>query len=143
MKQRCRSRRAPNFKHDEVKLLNKIRKSKGTLFGPLSSKLTSQMKTSAWLKIRDELQAAGYPKRAKEQTKKTLGRSMFCDKTKVTRKRKTGGGSVGLSDINELLKEILGKNNPTLTSIRGRIDSGDPTTTKEVSKPKTLDSACV
>ena len=132
--------RAPNFKDDEAKfLLNKI-KSNGT-FGPLSSKLTSQMKINAWLKIRDELHAAGYPKRAKEQIKRKCEDVCSATKLKYHKKKETGGGSVEWSDIDELIKEILGKGNPTLTSVRGGIDSGDSTTTKEVSKPKTVDSA--
>ena len=37
---------------------------------------------------------------------------------------KTGGGAIEWTDLDELITEILGKENPSLVSIVGGIDSG-------------------
>ena len=41
------------------------------------------------------------------------------------KRNKTGGGAIEWTDVDELITGILGKENPSLVSIVGRIDSGD------------------
>ena len=41
------------------------------------------------------------------------------------KRKKTGGGAIEWADVDELITEILGKENPSLVSIVGGIDSGD------------------
>ena len=130
---------APNFKHDEIIfLLHEIKKRKNTLFGMLSPSLTFHMKTKAWLAVREQLVVAGYPPRTKEQLKKKWEDSATSTKAKYARKRKTGGGAIDWNIIDELVTDILGKDNPSLTSIPAGIDSGD----KRMDRPQiTVDNS--
>ena len=129
-------KRAPNFKTEEIKfLLSKIKNAKGTLFGPLGPTLTFSKKMEAWITIRDDMVAAGYPKRTKEQLKKKWEDQSSNTKLRYQKKMKTGGGAVEWNAVDDLVQEILGKDNPTLTSIPGGIDSGDQVS--EVSMPST------
>ena len=119
-------KRAPNSKHDEIMfLLHGIQNRRNSLFGMLSPSLTFHMKTKAWLAVREQLVVAGYPPRTKEQLKKKWEDSATATKAKYARKRKTGGGAINWNIIDELVTDILGKDNPSLTSIPGGIDSGD------------------
>ena len=64
-------KRAPILKTDEVKFfLHEVQKRKATLFGRLSPRLTSKMKVQTCLEVRNQLVAAGFPPRTKEQLKK-------------------------------------------------------------------------
>jgi hypothetical protein len=117
-------KRSPNFKTDEITfLLNKIRKSKGILFGALSARLTFTKKIETWLKIRDELFSAGYPKRTREQLKKKWEDLSSGTKVKYNKKMITGGGAVEWHAMDDIITDILGKDNPSLTSIPVGIDS--------------------
>ncbi|CAB3984027.1 Hypothetical predicted protein [Paramuricea clavata] len=116
---------APYFKQDEIIfLLREIKQRKKSLFGMLSSTLTFQMKTKAWLTVREKLVGTGYPHRTKEQLKKKWEDISSSTKVKYAQKRKTGGRAIEWTTIGELVTDILGKDNPTLTSIPGGIDSG-------------------
>ena len=133
-------KRAPNFKHDEIMiLLHEIQKS---LFGMLSPSLTFHMKTKAWLAVREQLVVAGYPPRTKEQLKKKWEDSATATKAKYARKRKTGGGAINWNIIDELVTDILGKDNPSLTSI-GSIPGGiDSAWDKRMDRPQiTIDNS--
>ena len=46
-------------------------------------------------------------------------------KAKYATRKKTGGGAIEWTDVDELNTQILGKENPSLVSIIGGIDSGD------------------
>ena len=46
-------------------------------------------------------------------------------KTKYTKRKKTGGGAIEWADVDELITEILGKENHSLVSMVGGIVSGD------------------
>ena len=119
-------KRAPNFKTDEVKFfLLEVKKRKATLFGTLSPRLTFQMKTQAWLEVRRQLIAAGFPERNKEQIKKKWEDVSSATTVKYAKRKKTGGGAVEWTEIDDIVTEILGKENPSLASIAGGVDTGD------------------
>ena len=75
----------------------------------LSSTLTFQMKTKAWLTVREKLVGAGYPHRTNEQLKKKWEAIASSTKAKYAQKRKTGGGAIEWTTIDELVTDILGK----------------------------------
>ena len=119
-------KRAPNFKTDEVKFfLHEVKKRKMILFGTLSPTLTSKLKIQTWLEVRNQLVAAGFPPRTKEQLKKKWEDLSSATKAKYAKRKKTGGGAIEWTDVDKLITEILGKENPSLVSIVGGIDSGD------------------
>ena len=119
-------KRAPNFKTDEVKFfLHEVKKRKMILFGTLSPTLTFKLKIQTWLEVRNQLVAAGFPPRTKEQLKKKWGDLSSATKAKYAKRKKTGGGAIEWTDVDELITEIFGKENPSLVSIVGGIDSGD------------------
>ena len=119
-------KRASNFKTDEVKFfLHEVKKRKMTLFGTLSPTLTFKLKMQTCLEVRNQLVAAGFPPRTKEQLKKKWEDLSSATKAKYAKRKKTGGGAIEWTDVDELITEILGKENPSLVSIVGGIDSGD------------------
>ena len=119
-------KRAPNFKTDEVKFfLHEVKKRKMILFGTLSPTLTFKLKIQTWLEVRNQLVAAGFPPRTKEQLKKKWENLSSATKAKYAKRKKTGGGAIEWTDVDKLITEILGKENPSLVSIVGGIDSGD------------------
>ena len=119
-------KRAPNFKTDEVKFfLHEVKKRKMILFDTLSPTLTFKLKIQTWLEVRNQLVAAGFPPRTKEQLKKKWEDLSSATKAKYAKRKKTGGGAIEWTDVDELITEILGKENPSLVSIVGGIDSGD------------------
>ena len=70
--------------------------------------------------------AAGFPPRTKEKLKKKWEDLSSATKAKYAKRKKTGGaGALEWTDGDELVAEILGKENPYLVSIVGGIDSGD------------------
>ena len=92
------------------------------------------IKTKAWLEVREQLVRAGYPHRTKGQlNKKYKNDSPTVTKEKFAIKRKTGGGRDELNTIDELLTDILGKGNSSLTTIPGGIDFGR----KRTDRPET------
>ena len=128
----------PNFKTEEIKfLLSNIKNAKGTLFGPLGPTLTFSKKIEAWITIMDNMVAAGYPKRTKKQLKKKWEDQSSNTKLKYQTKMKTGGGAVEWNAVDDLVQNILGKDNPTLTSISGGIDSGDQVSEESMHMPST------
>ena len=119
-------KRAPNFKTDEVKFfLHEVKKRKMILFGTLSPTLTFKLKIQTWLEVRNQLVAAGFPPRTKEQLKKKWEDLSSATKAKYAKRKKTrpGTGAIKWADADELITE---KENPSLVSIvGGGIDSGD------------------
>ena len=71
-----------------------------TIFGTLSPTLTFKLKMQTWLEVRKQLVA--------DEQKKGNGRT-----------------AIERTDVDELITEILGKENPSLLSIVGGIDSGN------------------
>ena len=119
-------KRAPNFKTDEVKFfLHEVKKRKMILFGTLSPTLTFKLKIQTWLEVRNQLVAAGFPPRTKEQLKKKWEDLSSATKAKYAKRKKSGGGAIQWTEVDELITEILGKENPSLVSIVGGIDSWD------------------
>ena len=119
-------KRAPKFKTDEVKFfLHEVKKRKMILFGTLSPTLTSKLKIQTCLEVRNQLVAAGFPPRTKEQLKKKWEDLSSATKAKYAKRKKTGGGAIEWTDVDKLITEILGKENPSLVSIVGGIDSAD------------------
>ena len=119
-------KRAPNFKTDEVKFfLHEVKKRKMILFGTLSPTLTFKLKIQTWLEVRNQLVAAGLPPRTKEQLKKKWEDLSSATKAKYAKRKKTGGGAIEWTDVDELITKILGKENPSLVSIVRGIDYGD------------------
>ena len=119
-------KRAPNFKTAEVKFfLHEVKKRKMILFGTLSPTLTFTLKIQTWLEVRNQLVATGFPPRTKEQLKKKWEDLSSVTKAKYAQRKKTGGGAIEWTDVDELITEILGKENTSLVSIVGGIDSGD------------------
>ena len=119
-------KRASNFKTDEVKFfLHEVKKRKMTLFATLSPTLTFKLKMQTCLEVRNQLVAAGLPPRTNEQLKKKWEDLSSATKAKYAKRKKTGGGAIEWTDVDELITEILGKENPSLVSIVGGIDSGD------------------
>ena len=96
-----------------------------TLFGTLSPTLTSKLKMHRWLELCNQLVAAGFPPRTKEQLKKKWEDLSSATKAKYAKRKKTGGGAIEWTDVDKLITEILGKENPSLVSIVGGIDSED------------------
>ena len=119
-------KRAPNFKTAEVKFfLHEVKKRKMILFGTLSPTLTFTLKIQTWLEVRNQLVATGFPPRTKEQLKKKWEDLSSVTKAKYAQRKKTGGGAIEWTDVDELITEILRKENTSLVSIVGGIDSGD------------------
>ena len=119
-------KRAPKFKTDEVKFfLHEVKKRKMILFGTLFPTLTFKLKIQIWLEVRNQLVAAGFPPRTKKQLKKKWEDLSLATKAKYAKRKKTGGGAIEWTDVDELITEISGKENPSLVSIVGGIDSGD------------------
>ena len=119
-------KRAPKFKTDEVKFfLHEVKKRKMILFGTLSRTLTFKLKIQTWLEVRNQLVAAGFPPRTKKQLKKKWEDLSSATTAKYAKRKKTGGGAIEWTDVDELITEISGKENPSLVSIVGGIDSGD------------------
>ena len=119
-------KRAPNFKTDEVKFfLHEVKKRKMILFGTLSPTLSFKLKIQTWLEVRNQLVAAGFPPRTKEQLKKKWEDLSSATKAEYAKRKNTGGGAIEWTDVDELITGILGKENPSLVSIVGGIDSGD------------------
>ena len=78
-----------------------------------------------WLEVCNQLVAAGLTPRTKEQLKKKWEDLSSATKTKYAKRKKTGGGAIEWADVDKLITEILGKENPSLVSIVGGTDSGD------------------
>ncbi len=76
------------------------------------------------MSVRDHVAGAGYPQQTKEQLKKKWEDLATSTKAKWAQKRKTGGGGIEWTPVDELVTEILGKDNPSLIFIPGGIDSG-------------------
>ena len=93
---------------------SEVKKRKMTLFGILSPTLKSILKMQTWLEVRNQLVAAGFPPRTKEQLKKKWQGLSSATKPKHTKRKKTGGGAIEWTDVDELITEILGKENPSL-----------------------------
>ena len=103
-------KRVPNFKTEEIKfLLSKIKNATGTLFGPLGPTLTFSKKMEAWITIRNDMVAAGYPERTKEQLKKKWEDQSSNTKLKYQKKMKTGGGAVQWNAVDDLVQEFCEK----------------------------------
>ena len=85
-----------------------------TLFGTLSPTLTFILKMQKWLEVRNQLVAAVFPQRTKEQLKKKWESLLSATKAKYAKRMKTGGGAIEWTDVDELITEILGKENPSL-----------------------------
>ena len=107
-------KQTPNFKTDEVKFFLYVKKRKMTLFGTLSPTLTFILKMQTWLEVRNQLVAAVFPQRTKEQLKKKWESLLSATKAKYAKRKKTGGGAIEWTDVDELITEILGKENPSL-----------------------------
>ena len=120
-------KRASNFKTDEVKFfLHEVKKRKMTLFGTLSPTLTFKLKMQTCLEVRNQLVAAGFPPRTKEQLKKKWEDLSSATKAKYAKRKKTRAcGAIKWADVDKLITEILAKENPSLVCIVGGIDSGD------------------
>ena len=85
-----------------------------TLFGTLSPTLTFILKMQTWLEVRNQLVTAVFPQRTKEQLKKKWESLLSATKAKYAKRKKTGGGAIEWTDVDELITEILGKENPSL-----------------------------
>ena len=85
-----------------------------TLFGTLSPTLTFILKMQTWLEVRNQLVAAVFPQRTKEQLKKKWESLLSATKAKYAKRKKTGGGAIEWTDVDELITEILGKENLSL-----------------------------
>ena len=85
-----------------------------TLFGTLSPTLIFILKMQTWLEVRNQLVAAVFPQRTKEQLKKKWESLLSATKAKYAKRKKTGGGAIEWTDVDELITEILGKENPSL-----------------------------
>ena len=85
-----------------------------TLFGTLSPTLTFILKMQTWLEVRNQLVAAVFPQRTKEQLKKKWESLLSATKAKCAKRKKTGGGAIEWTDVDELITEILEKENPSL-----------------------------
>ena len=121
-------KRAPNFKTDEVKFfLHEVKKRKMTLFCTLSPTLTFKLKMQIWLEVRNQLVAAGAGSHQEPRDNlKRNGRTLSsATKAKYAKRKKSGGGAIQWTEVDELITEILGKENPSLLSIVGGIDSWD------------------
>ena len=86
-----------------------------TLFGTLSLTLTFLLKMQTRLEVRNQLVAARLPPRTKEQLEKKWEGLSSATKTKYAKRKQTEGGAVEWPDVDELITEILGKENPSLT----------------------------
>ena len=85
-----------------------------TLFGTLSPTLTFILKMQTWLEVRNQLVAAVFPQRTKEQLKKKWESLLSATKAKYAKRKKTGGRAIEWTDVDELITEILGNENPSL-----------------------------
>ena len=90
-----------------------------------------------WLEVCNQLVAAGLTPRTKEQLKKKWENLSSALKLNTPNERRLGAGAIEWADVDELVTEILGKENPSLVSIVGGTDSGDNIQARE----HTLDDA--
>ena len=100
-----------------------VKKRNITLLGTLSPILKFILKMQTWLEIRNQLVAAGFPPKTKEQLKKKWEGLSSATKAKYAKRKKTGCGATEWTDVDELITEIVGKEKPSLVSIVGGIDS--------------------
>ena len=63
-----------------------------TLFGTLSPTLTFILKMQTWLEVRNQLVAAGFPARTREQLKKKWEGLSSGTKAKYAKRKNTGDG---------------------------------------------------
>ena len=99
------------------------------VFGTLSPTLTFKLKMQTWLVVRNQLVAAGSHQEPRNNLKRN-GRTYRQPLTPNTpNERRLGWCNIEWTDVDELTTEILGKENPSLVSIVGGIDSGDNTHT--------------
>ena len=97
-----------------------------TLFGTLSRTLTFILKMQTWLEVHTVSIAAGFPPRTKEQLKKKWEDLSSATKAKLLQTKEDWvAGAIEWTDSDELINEILGKENPYQVSIVSGIDSGD------------------
>ena len=96
-----------------------------TLFFTLPPKVRFKLKMQTWLEVRNQLVAAGFPPRTKEKLKKKLEGLSSATKAKYAKRKNSRGGTAEWTDVDELITEILGKENISLVSIVGGIHSGD------------------
>ena len=89
-----------------------VKKRKMILFGTLSPTLTLKLKIQTWLVVRNQLVAAGFPPRTKEQLKKKCEDLSSATKAKYAKRKKTGAVVIEWTYVDELITEILGKENP-------------------------------
>ena len=89
-----------------------------TLLGTLSPTLTFKLKMQTWLEVRNQLAAAGFPPRTKGQLKRKWEDLSSATKDKYAQRKKTGDDAIEWTDVDELITEVLGKENPSLVSIR-------------------------
>ena len=116
--------RKPNFGVEEVRfLLSEIKERSNVLFGPLSSRLTSQDKKRQWLEIANELGKYGWVRREWEDLRKKWQDLQALTKEKHRKRSKTGEGSVNWTPVDDLVIEVLGSDNPKLVAIPGGLDT--------------------
>ena len=116
--------RKPNFGVEEVRfLLSEIKERRNVLFGPLSSRLTSQDKKRQWLEIANELGKYGWVRREWEDLRKKWQDLQALTKEKHRKRSKTGEGSVNWTPVDDLVVEVLGSDNPKLVAIPGGLDT--------------------
>ena len=108
-------KRAPNFKTDKITIffLHEVKRRKMTLFGTLSPTLTFILKMQTWLEVHTVSIAAGFPPRTKEQLQKKREDLSSATKSQIRQtKEDWGAGAIEWTDGDELITEILGKENP-------------------------------
>ena len=97
-----------------------------TLFGTLSPTLTFILKMQTWLEVHTVTIAAGFPPRTNWNNLKRNGRTCRQPlKPNTLNEGRLGCRCNRVNDGDELITEILGKENPYLVSIVGGIGSGD------------------
>lgn len=77
------------------------------------------------MEVRNQLIAAGFSARNKDQIIKKWEDVSSATKAKYAKRKQSGGGAVEWTEVDEAVTEILGKENPFLAAISGGIDPGE------------------
>ncbi|KAJ8909589.1 hypothetical protein NQ315_005906 [Exocentrus adspersus] len=135
---------------NKIIILKEIREHKDTLFGSFSNKLTKQDKIQCWKEIHEKSASLGLVAPDKEWTYSRDGFWQNLKKStvkKVDNRRKTGsagGIDCKLTDIDNIVLDILGPTNPIISSlgVPESLEQETECSTKALEVPETENQVC-
>lgn len=110
-----------SFTDDEVKyFISLVSQNKQRLFGVGGVAATSSMRKLTWEKVANDLCSnGGWPRRSSEEIKKKWNNLVTIMKQKLDKRNRSGEGAVSWNEIDEKVRDVLGRDNPKLVAIPG------------------------